>query len=194
MTGAFDVARDEYRRARRILEDLGNTFAAALTGIDSGPIELLAGDPVAAEAELRRDHATLERLDDRNFITTVAAYLADAVLRQGRDQEADELAAFSAGAADPDDLVTQIAWRSVRGRVAARRGDPTTAIALVEEAVARSRESDDPVGQANALVDLAEVLGAAHRGDDAARAIAEARKLYAAKGAIAYLARLETQG
>jgi class 3 adenylate cyclase/tetratricopeptide (TPR) repeat protein len=194
MTGAFDVARDEYRRARRILEDLGNTFAAALTGIDSGPIELLAGDPVAAEAELRRDHATLERLDDRNFITTVAAYLADAVLRQGRDKEADDLAAFSAGAADPDDLVTQIAWRCVRGRVAARRGDPATAVALVEEAVARSRESDDPVGQANALVDLAEVLGAAGREDDAARAIAEARALYAAKGAIAYLARLDATG
>jgi tetratricopeptide (TPR) repeat protein len=190
MVGDFETARSEYRRARRILEDLGNTFAAALTGIDAGPIELLAGDPAAAEAELRADHATLERLGDHNFITTVAAYLADAVLHQGRDEEADALAAFSAETADADDLVTQIAWRSVRGRVAARRGDPTAGLVLLGEAVELSDRSDDPVGQANARVDLAEVLRAAGHDADADAAIAAARERYAAKGATAYLERI----
>ncbi len=54
MVGDFERARDDYRRARAILEELGLRFDAALISIDSGPVELLAGDPVAAEAELRQ--------------------------------------------------------------------------------------------------------------------------------------------
>ncbi len=49
MQGEFDSAREEYRRARKLLEELGATFVAALGSIVSGPIEMLAGDPVAAE-------------------------------------------------------------------------------------------------------------------------------------------------
>lgn len=194
MTGDFAAARGDYRRARRILEDLGNTFAAALTGIDAGPIELLAGDPVAAERELRVDYETLERLGDHNFITTVAAYLADALLHQDRDDEADALAAFSAETADADDLVTQIAWRCVRGQVAARRGDAVAGVALLEEAVQLSDRSDDPIGQANARVDLAAVLRAAGRDDAATDALDAARARYLAKGATAYLAELDRAG
>ena len=41
---------------------------AALTSIDSGVVELLADDPVAAERELRRDYETLERMGERNYI------------------------------------------------------------------------------------------------------------------------------
>ena len=70
----------------------GWTFQAALTSLDSGPIEMLAGDPVAAEAELRRDYETLDRLGERNYITTVAVYLAEALYRQGRYADADTFA------------------------------------------------------------------------------------------------------
>ena len=66
MQGEFTAAREEYRRGRAMLEELGWVFLAALTSLDSGPIEMLAGDPVAAEAELRADYETLDRLGERS--------------------------------------------------------------------------------------------------------------------------------
>src|SRR5207302_3968066 len=70
MGGSFDRSRDLYRRSRLILEELGWRMLTALTSIVSGPAELLAGDPAAAEAELRRDYLALEGMGERNYIST----------------------------------------------------------------------------------------------------------------------------
>ncbi len=165
MRGEFAQARDEYRRAREILDELGQTFQAALTSIDSGAVEMLAGDPIAAEAEYRRDYETLQRLGERNYIATIAAYLADALEAQGRSDEATELAAFSAAVAEPDDVVTQFLWRQVSAKLAAREGDADRALMLANEAVQLTLGSDDVIAQAEALADLATVLDALGRTD-----------------------------
>lgn len=190
LRGDSDVARAMCARARQTLEELGWTFNAALTSMDTAQIEMVAGDAAAAEQELRRDYATLERLGDRNFITTVAAFLADATSRQGQFEEADRFATFSAETADPDDQFTQMLWRQVRGRLLSRDGHHAEAIATADEAVTLSRASDDLIGQANALRDLAAVLTAAGPSHAAAAASAavEAAALYERKGATAYLA------
>lgn len=185
MTGDVDEARREYRQARRDLEELGWTFEAAITSLDSGPVELRAGDPIAAEAELRRDYEALDALGERNFITTVAALLADALLRQGRDDEAARYAAFSAEVADPDDLYTQYLWRQAQARLEARAGAHDVALALAREAVDLTRRTDDPVSRASALLDLAEVLDAAGGDGEAATARAEAVALLEQKGDLA---------
>jgi class 3 adenylate cyclase/tetratricopeptide (TPR) repeat protein len=182
MLGEFATAREEYQRARAMLEELGWAFQAALTSLDSGPIEMLAGDPVAAEAELRRDYDTLDRLGERSFITTVAAYLAEALYRQGRYEDADTFAAFSAKVAAADDLGTQFQWRGVRAKLIAKEGRFDEAEKVGREAVELIRQSDDPVGQANALMDLAAVLRAADRHDDATSAATVALSLYERKG------------
>ena len=182
MRGEFATAREEYQRARAMLEELGWTFQAALTSLDSGPIEMLSGDLVAAETELRRDYDALDRLGERNYITTVAAYLAEALYRQGRYEDADTLAAFSATVAAVDDLGTQLLWRGVRAKLTAREGRFEEAERIGREAVELSRRSDGPVGQADALMDLAGVLRTGGRGDDAASAATEALGLYEGKG------------
>ncbi len=84
MVGDFELARDDYRRGRAILEELGLRFDASLISIDSGPVELLAGDPVAAEAELRKDYEALDAMGERNYISTIAGLLAEALYRQER--------------------------------------------------------------------------------------------------------------
>src|SRR5438270_12703106 len=111
MQGNFASAREEYRRARGMLEELGWTFTAALGSIVSGPIEMLAGDPAAAEVELRRDYETLDRLGDRNYISTIAAYLAEALYRRGRYDESRTFPTFSAGVSAPDQPGTPVLWR-----------------------------------------------------------------------------------
>ena len=188
-SGEFDTARDEYRRARRTLEELGWKFHAALTSINSGPIEMLAGDPVAAEAELRHDYEALDRLGDRNFISTVAAYLAEALCQQGRFDDASTMASFSAGVAAPDDVYTQVALNRVRGKVLSRLGQHDAAEAMCRVAVDLSRTEDDPTDQADALSDLALVLRAAGHDTDAASAGTEALALYEDKGNVVSAAR-----
>src|SRR5207249_8804460 len=70
MQGRFDEARSRYRRARAVLEDLGVHVLAASTSLDSGPIEMLAGEPAAAERELRRDHEALTAMGERYLLST----------------------------------------------------------------------------------------------------------------------------
>jgi class 3 adenylate cyclase/tetratricopeptide (TPR) repeat protein len=185
MSGDFDRARDEYRQARRTLEELGWNFDAAMTSIESGPIELLAGDPAAAEAELRRDYEALDAMGDRNYISTVAAYLAEAVLRQGRDDEAEALATFSASTAAPDDLGTQVLWRNAQATISARRGEVENAERLAREAVSLAETSDDITTLGDALANLAAVLGLAGRHAEAEETLAQAIALYERKGNLA---------
>ena len=69
MRGRFAEARTKYLLSRAILDDLGWHFDAALTSaIASGPVELIAGDVTAAEAELRRDYDALAAMGERNYI------------------------------------------------------------------------------------------------------------------------------
>jgi len=182
MQGDFESARDEYRRARVMLEELGWTFIAALGSMVSGPIEMLAGDPVAAEAELRRDYETLDRLGDRNYISTVAGYLAEALYLQGRFDESRAFTAFSADVAAPDDLATQVLWRGVSAKLLAQQGRHDEAERAAREAVELTRHADSPIDQANALMDFGGALRMAGKHDEAALAGAEALGLYEQKG------------
>ena len=182
MVGDIERAREEYAQARLALEDLGWNFDAALTSLDSGPSELIAGDPAVAEQELRRDYMALERMGDKNYISTTAAYLAEALVRQGRDGEAAAMAEFSASLAADDDVLTQVVWRAALARVRARTGDPDAGLDLAREAVRRARTSDDLNGLADALAALGETARLADRRDDAVAAFTEAGEHYARKG------------
>ena len=111
MRGNFEEARQLYRRSRATLEEFGWNLFAALTSIDSGTVELMAKDPVAAESELRRDFETLDAMGERNYIATTAAYLAFALLLQGKYDEADRYVTFSEETAAPGrpDLAVPVA-------------------------------------------------------------------------------------
>jgi tetratricopeptide (TPR) repeat protein len=182
MEGDFETAREIYRDVRRTLLELGWNFIAALVSIDSGPIELLAGDPAAAERELRRDYETLERMGERNYIATTAAFLAEALYQLGRDTEAAEFAEFSRKTTAEDDLAGQYFWRAVLAKLRARQGELAEAEGLAREAVDLAMQSDDPTDQANVLSDLAEVLAAAGRTDEAAEALRGALERNDVKG------------
>ena len=76
---------------------------------------------------------------------------------------------ITASVASEDDAQSQALWRSVRGRVLARRdGEGDKAAALAREAVDVLRATDALVWQGNAFVDLADVLAAT--GQEAAAA------------------------
>jgi DNA-binding SARP family transcriptional activator len=189
MVGDFERAREDYRRARAILEELGLRFDSALISIDSGPVEMLAGDAVAAEAELRKDYEALDAMGERNYISSIAGLLAEALYRQSRFDEARAHAAFCEEVAAPSDVSSQYLWRGVKGKLLARDGDHDEGIALATSGVDQSRITDDLEAQGNALLFLAEAQAAAGRDDDAGLSAAEARGMFEAKGNVVSAAR-----
>jgi len=189
MRGRFGVARGLYRKSRASLDELGWHLEAALTSLSSGPIEMLAGDPAAAEAELRRDYAALEKMGEKHYLSTTAGYLAAALFQQGRDEEADQVATVSERLAAPDDISSQFLWRTVRGRVLARRGLLEDGEALIREALEIIGRAEEPDSQAAVCADLAEVLAAAGRRVEARAAFDRAASVFEAKGNIVSAAR-----
>ena len=188
MTGDVAAARDLYLRSRAALGELGVRLLAAHTSIKSGWVEMIAGDPVAAERELRGDYETLEAMGEHNYISTTAAFLAEALYRQGRLDEAERMSLASEGIAAPDDRETQAVWRSVRARVMARRGQCEEALALASESVRIIGESDNIEMQGNTLLSLAEVDCLCRRIPEASDAAAEAMDRFERKGNVVSLA------
>lgn len=182
MGGDLEAARARCADTRRSLVELGWEMQAALVSLSSGPIELLADEPARAEVELRRDVEALDRMDERNFISLTAVLLAEAVIRQGRDEEAAALVARSAEIAAPDDVAVQILLGTVSAKLAANRGDGETARARIDEALALMAATEDPSGLGDVLVDRAVVRATLGDGPGAIEALDAAGEAYARKG------------
>jgi predicted ATPase/class 3 adenylate cyclase len=189
MQGEFEQARELVRAARTVLNDLGVIVLAAATAIDSARVELLAGDLVTAEQELRRADETLTTLGEKYLLPPLAAVLAQVVFSQGRVDEAEEITRRAEEISDADDVEPQALWRSVRAKVLAGRDLAEEAGQLAREAVRLMRTTDAPGMQADALLDLAEVLRRSASPDEARAVAAEAKALYESKGNTAAAAR-----
>jgi ATP/maltotriose-dependent transcriptional regulator MalT len=180
MIGNFELARRLLGEGHEILDDLGRMESAV--SHHESMVEMLAGRPAHAEAALRPGYEALERMGERALLATTAALLAQAVYAQGRLGEADELCRVSETVAAPEDLTTQVVWRSVRAKIRARRGASTQAIRLAEEGVRLAEPTDLLVIQADAYLDLADVLAIAGQPGEAEAAAHRGLELYERKG------------
>ena len=181
IVGRFALARELIATSNATYADLGLTLYVASSEHEA-VVELLAGNPAAAERSARAAYRALEEMGERAFRSTMAASLAVAILEQGRDEEAEDFAELSAQLAASGDLLTQIRWRRVRARVLARRAEIQAAEALAREAVAIAEATDFVNDRADALIDLSHVLEASRRGDEAVAAASGALHLYELKG------------
>jgi tetratricopeptide (TPR) repeat protein len=182
LRGDFERARSLYGRARASFEEFGLRAALAALPLYSGPIELLAGDPRAAERELRRGYDLLKEMGDRARFSTVAAFLAQALYAQARLEEADAIALSAAAATTTYDFYTEAVWRGTRALILAGRREFQQAEGLAREAVALSRETDSTNLIGDTLLILAEVLAAGGRIAEATAHAGEALHRYLEKG------------
>jgi class 3 adenylate cyclase/tetratricopeptide (TPR) repeat protein len=189
LRGDFETARDLYRQGIERLVELGANVRRGGRSMVGGDIELLAGDAVAAEAELRAGFDTLEAIGEKGLLSTVAAVLAEALYRQGRDSEAEHYTHVSAENTGPGDIASEVRWRNVRAKLLARRGEFDEADRLGLEAVRFMEQTDSLAQHADALVSRAEVLRLAGRADEAATALEEAMRLYERKGVLPQIER-----
>jgi predicted ATPase len=189
MRGDFALARELLADGTRALEGLGLRVWAANAGQEAFFVEMLASDPDAAAATLRRSYETLLEMGERGFRSTIAGLLAHALCALGEDEEAERFSRAGESAAASDDMYSQVLWRSARAKVLARRGEVGAAEAAAREAVALAERTDLLNTQADALLDLAEVLALADRDDEARSAAREAAERFERKGNLPSLAR-----
>jgi len=121
-------------------------------------------------------------MGDTTVTPVLAALLAQALCAQERDEEALAFTELSEAAAADDDLSAHVQWRAARAKALARLGNVGAAESFAREAVALAEETDFLVVHADGLVDLAEVLRAAGRADEALSALGDALLLYERKG------------
>ena len=182
MRGDFELARELLADGRRTIEESGLTLWAALNAQETYLVEQLAGTPGAAAQTLRDSYTTLDEGGERAYLSSIAGFLAHALLAEGTLDEAQRFSRESEDAAGPDDVLSQVLWRTARAKILARRGELEPAEALAREAVERGEPTDLLGTRADALVDLAEVLALAGRREDSLAALSEAAKLYERKG------------
>ena len=168
MRDRADAGRAILADGRAALEELGLAFELHELDTYAGTVELLAGEPAAAEEHLRAARDGFAALGVDTGAAQAAALLARAVLQQGRDDEALELTAF-AERRGGEDLKTAIAWRGVRAEALAGRGELEAAERLARQAVALAEPTDALADKADALMALASVLRTAGRTEEARR-------------------------
>jgi tetratricopeptide (TPR) repeat protein len=189
MRGEIALARELLAEGRRTIEEFGLTLWAALNAQEAYLVEMLAGTPEAAVDTLRESFAILDQGGERAYLSTIAGFLAHALHRAGKHEEAERFSRESEDAAAPDDVLSQVLWRTARAKICARAGDLEQAEALAREAVRLAEPTDLVSTRADALSDLAEVLALAERRDEAVAVLEEAGGLYAAKGNLTALER-----
>jgi tetratricopeptide (TPR) repeat protein len=161
-----------------------------VNGQEAYLVEALAGTPEAAVDTLLESFETLDQGGERAYLSSIAGYLAHALLAEGRDEEALRFSRESEDAAAPDDVLSQVLWRTARAKLRARHGLLGEAEELTREAVRLSEPSDLLGARADALADLADVLELVGSRDEAQASLREAARLYESKGNLIALARV----
>jgi tetratricopeptide (TPR) repeat protein len=105
-------------------------------------------------------------------LSTFAPELARSLCALGRHDEAEAWIRLGREVANDQDISSQAYWRQALALVHSSRGEHSEAERLAREALVIAERGDALNTQGDALVDLASVLSAAGRSDDA-RAVLE---------------------
>jgi tetratricopeptide (TPR) repeat protein len=179
MRGHVDEARKLVTEGKSILGHLGLTASLAGNARIAGRIELLAGDAPAAEREFRAGFAAFEAMGDTVNAGTLAALVAESLRVQGREAQADHFSRISEARLGADGLS---AWAMTRAKLLASGERRPEALELARKALDDIVAGDNLNARADSLVDLAEVLRAVERRDEARVALEKALALFEQKG------------
>lgn len=181
MQGRFDEARELLANARVVMEELARTLEARVLAFWTGPLELLSGDPAAAEREYRAACEYLQSKGEKGWLSTLAAMWAETLYQQDRLDEAAAAVLLSRETSTSDDYDAQALWRWAEAKLLARRGEFAEAEELGREAVAIIDRTDEVNHHALLRLGLAEVLWLAERPEEARSQAERALELYEQK-------------
>ena len=182
MQGDFEQARELYTSGRDFYRSAGMATSAGGVTMHAAWIEEHAGDLAAWEAALRTGYEELERIGNRNFLSTVAAYLAQCLYLQGRFDEVADMC-------PPGDLINFVYADALEGCLHAHADRHEEARSLVGSAVERVETTDFVFARAQIRLWHAETLSRAGETVEAARSAALAITLLDDKGDLTGAAR-----
>ena len=182
MSDRLDEARVLAHAAEQHARELGRQAY-----VISGEIDALSGNHEAAADQIDAWCAWLEKRGQTAGVAGYAARHARELCLARRYEEAERRAAQARELMQrlnqPEPL-TQSLWRQATALVASHQAEHTGAERLAREALTYILETDSPKFQADTFCDLAEVLEAAGRHEDAIAAWHEALDRYERKGVI----------
>jgi tetratricopeptide (TPR) repeat protein len=129
-------------------------------------------------------------MGERAYLSTAAALLAHALCALDELDEAERFSRVSEETSAPEDVFSQVLWRTGRAKIRARQGEAVEAEALAREAVALAEKTDLLNTQGDTLADLAEVLSSSNRREEAASVLEQAAAVFQRKGNLASLDRV----
>jgi hypothetical protein len=193
MVGRADEALALAAESSAVLDELNQMVFSYISRWNVACARELAGDRPGAEREWLASWSYFSRYEDPGPNAVHFAYeLASFYCDEGRFAEAEQLdRRYADLPLTAQSLVEDsISRQSVEARLAALAGRAEEAVALAEDAVARSAARghdgrDRPQQTARAWLALAEVQRSAGRGEEAARSVARAIELYELKGNLA---------
>jgi class 3 adenylate cyclase/tetratricopeptide (TPR) repeat protein len=182
--GDFDVARDFIRRGQEPLVDSGLRIWYAATSLGAAFVEEQAGDYEAAVGALQVGFAELDELGEHAFASTVAAYLASALLELGREEEVEPWLTTARELGPAGDVATVLISDVGEGLLHARRGRLEEGERLVRRGLESAETTDFWEFRVKAYDALAHVLAARGCVDEARDALTKALAICEGKGAI----------
>jgi DNA-binding SARP family transcriptional activator len=184
-TGRFDDARTDMADSLAGLAEMHFSAIGVYMAFFAGWIEMLAGDPPAAERVLRDAWTVFTDPDDHWYHSMIQGDLVNTMLAQGR--VADAAAALAEMDARP--IACDIDWvirRDIaRAVVVARTGDPERGLEHAGAAIAAAERTSLIVPRAEALTAYGELLAMTGDTSAAAAALRRALRLYEAKANVA---------
>ena len=177
LLGRFDEAWEIAREQTERLRELRGSGHEAW----SGWIARLEGDEERAAGYFRAFCDSMEEQGQTGALSSFLADLGRSLCVLGRHDEAEPLALRARELANEQDVWSQAMWRQVLALVLAYRGEHAEAVRLGREAVAIMEPTDSLTEQAQALTDLADVLAAAGRTEEARAALRQALDRYERK-------------
>jgi tetratricopeptide (TPR) repeat protein len=182
LQGDFTEARRLMSRAMEGCHALGMPEWVAGWEMSLAMTELAAGNPAAALEPLLRSDAILAQLGERSLRSTAVALLAQTHELIGRTEDARAAIELSEELGVPEDVLNYAITHPVRARIALADRDHDAAERWARSAVVQALQTDNPVLQADTKLELARVLSAIGRCDEAISQARAALGLFEAKG------------
>jgi class 3 adenylate cyclase/tetratricopeptide (TPR) repeat protein len=180
MLGRLAEGRAMLAAARTRAEELGGWNLG--WGQQTWDLERYGGDLETAEWALRLECSGGEAAGELGILSTTYCDLADALYACGKLEEAEQCAQQARRLCAADDVMTEIGWRLVQAKLLARRGAHSEARQLVRDAIVIAETTDNLWAQADARLDLAEVLELGGSREEAVGELERALELFERKG------------
>jgi tetratricopeptide (TPR) repeat protein len=182
VSGRLEEGRAEVQSGRTLLRELGDLISwGGLAGLE-GDMELSAGSPERAYRVLAEGAEELAARSETGYLATVLSLQSLAALELGRPDEALSLTSKACEIAVQDDIDPHVRDRVVRGRVAAQRGDFSTADKMLQEVRPMIESTDFAGAHLDVLRARAEFARLAGRTDEERAALEDALAIAEAKG------------